>query len=313
MSDDHFQIKDSLIKEIANLGLIYSKASLSEFTTFRTGGIADYIFEAKDEASLVEAINIFKKEHVPIHIIGGGSNLLISDMGLRGVVVKIANDISSIEINNKEIYAPAFMLKEKFMESVINAGFGAIEFMAGIPGTIGGGIFMNAGTYMGDFASILSRIKIIDEKGYLQNIDVNPKIFSYRNMGIPDNSVILGGFFSLPDIERDERDKLKEKIRDIINERWQKHPMEYPSAGSVFKNPEGYSSWKLINDSGLKGFSIGGAMVSTKHTNFIINTGNALSMDIYKLIKHIQAVVYDKFSVRLETEIKFMGDFLEDV
>jgi UDP-N-acetylmuramate dehydrogenase len=179
--------------------------------------------------------------------------------------------------------------------------------MAGIPGAVGGGIYMNAGTYMGSFSDILDSVKVLLHDGTVVNISMDRNESSYRKMDLPENSVILGGFFKLP--EADDAGDLKKRIDEIISDRHTKHPMEYPSAGSVFKNPEGYSSWKLIDDAGLKGFSIGGAMVSGKHTNFIINAGGAVSSDIYRLVKHVQERVYGKSGVMLETEIRLMGEF----
>jgi UDP-N-acetylmuramate dehydrogenase len=160
---------------------------------------------------------------------------------------------------------------------------------------------------MGCFSDILRKIRISDFRGNINEIEVTCESSGYRHMEIPENSIILGGIFSLPDAENP--DEVRKRINDIIADRWQKHPMEFPSAGSVFKNPEGYSSWKLINDSGLKGFSVGGARVSEKHTNFIVNNSNASSSDIYRLIRHIQETVYKRFSVNLETEIRFIGEF----
>jgi len=179
--------------------------------------------------------------------------------------------------------------------------------MAGIPGSVGGGIFMNAGTFMGCFVDILKKIRGVDYNGSLFEVDAGSDISGYRKMNLPDNTVITGGIFSLP--ENDNPGEPGKRVEEIIKDRWSKHPMDYPSAGSVFKNPEGYSSWKLINDSGLKGCSIGGAMVSEKHTNFIINTGNALSCDIYNLIRHVQDTVFKNTGVTLETEIKILGEF----
>lgn len=307
MKNTEIKIPDSIIREISLLGNCHKEFPMSAVTTFRTGGVADYLLEPFDEASAASAVSILKHGNIVFHIIGGGSNLLVSDSGLRGVVIRFADDNAGTRLLNGSIYASSSVSKERFISGAIEKGFGGVEFMAGIPGTVGGGIYMNAGTYMGSFSDILSKIRVSDYYGNIREIEVSCESSGYRYMEIPENSIILGGLFSLPVSENSE--EVRRRVDEIIADRWKKHPMEFPSAGSVFKNPEGHSSWKLINDSGLKGFAIGGAMVSEKHTNFIINTGNALSSDIYRLVKHIQESVYNHFSVKLETEIRILGEF----
>ena len=300
-------MSDQVIRELSLSGKVSGNFPLSSVTTFRTGGAADYLFEPESEESAAKALSILSGEKIPFHIIGGGSNLLVSDEGLRGVVVRFADENASLSEENGLIYAPSSLSKERFISGVIERGFGGVEFMAGIPGAVGGGIYMNAGTYMGSFSDILRKIKIADYCGNIKEIDVTCDLSGYREMKIPSGCAILGGYFSLP--RTDSPESVRRSVDDIIADRWKKHPMEYPSAGSVFKNPEGYSSWKLINDSGLKGYAVGGAMISEKHTNFIINTGNALSSDIYRLVNHVRETVYSRFGVKLETEIRMMGDF----
>ena len=300
-------ISEKIAKELSIYGKIEFNFSLSHNTTFKTGGNADLFIEPFSEDSLTSILPLLKQDGIPFHIIGGGSNLLISDKGLRGATITISGLENSFKISEGNIYAGAALSKEVFISKAISAGFGGVEFMAGIPGTIGGGIFMNAGTNMGSFVDILKKIKCVDYNGSLIDVDAETDISGYRKMNLPENTVITGGIFSLPEIE--DIDKARKCVDDIITDRWKKHPMEFPSAGSVFKNPEGFSSWKLIDDSGLKGIRIGGAMVSEKHTNFIINTGNATSSDIYNLITHVQESVYNKSGVRLETEIKILGEF----
>lgn len=299
--------KESVIKEISKSGKVQFNSPLSLCTTFKTGGFADLLIEPFTEDSISSIIPLLKEEGIPFCIIGGGSNLLISDKGLRGAVIKISGIENSFQISGEYIYAGAALSKERFISEAVSAGFGGVEFMAGIPGSIGGGIFMNAGTYMGSFSDILKKIRGVDYNGSVIEVDAESDISGYRMMSLPENTVITGGVFSLP--ESENAAETGKCVDDIISDRWKKHPMDYPSAGSVFKNPQGHSSWKLINDSGLKGCKIGGAMVSEKHTNFIINTGGALSCDIYNLIRHVQKTVYEKTGVELETEIKIMGEF----
>ena len=294
-------------KELSQYGRVEFNSPLSLHTTFKTGGNADILITPYNEDSIARIIPIIKNEHIPIYVIGGGSNLLISDKGLQGITIKIADLNNNFNVSDKYIYAGAGLSKEQFISDAINSGFGGIEFMAGIPGTIGGGIYMNAGTYMGSFSDILKRIRLINDNASIVEVDTDELKSGYRRIAIPENNIIIGGYFSLP--KADNIAETKMQIDSIIKDRWEKHPMDYPSAGSVFKNPETYSSWKLINDSGLKGYRIGGAEISEKHTNFIINKGNAASSDIYNLIRYIQEKVYADTGIQLETEIKMLGEF----
>lgn len=298
---------DKIIRELKQYGIVSQNTPLAEHTSFKTGGPAAIFVEPFDENGVVQTFITALAAGLKVFVIGGGTNLLISDDGISELVIKISDTNFYPEINEEFIYSSAFVSKDNFIEAVIKAGFGGVEFMAGIPGAIGGGIFMNAGTFMGCFSDILYRIKIIDSLGKISEIDLDKEDSGYRKMNIPDEGIILGGYFKLPHAH--DRDDLNTCIKTIVDERWIKHPMDYPSAGSVFKNPQGHSSWKLIDDCGLKGYKIGGAMISQKHTNFIINTGNALSQDIYDLIKHVQLTVYEKTGVNLETEVRIKGSF----
>lgn len=298
---------NELIEELSRSSTVKEGALLSDYTTFKTGGRADLFIEPFDETGVTEALSLVRSAGIPLTVIGGGSNLLISDKGLRGAVIKISAEGFNPEIIEGNIYSSSFVSKERFIEFAIESGCGGVEFMAGIPGSIGGGIFMNAGTFLGSFLDIIYRIRIADSSGKVAEMEIDRSSSGYRKMSIPDDSVILGGYFNLPPAE--DIDALKSCIKVTVDERWIKHPMEYPSAGSVFKNPEGYSSWKLIDDCGLKGYRIGGAMISEKHTNFIINTGNATSQNIYDLIRYIQFTVYEKTGIHLDTEVRITGSF----
>jgi UDP-N-acetylmuramate dehydrogenase len=205
------------------------------------------------------------------------------------------------------VYADASVRKEDFVSACLENGLEGVEFMAGIPGCIGGGIAMNAGTLMGSFSDILTDVDILDMKGEIKKIPVSREMSSYRRLHLPEYVAIMGGHFKLQrsaDVRSAEM-----RVGEILKDREGKHPLEYPSAGSVFKNPEGHSSWKLINDAGLKGVRIGGACISAKHTNFIINECNATSSDIHRLIIHVQETVERKFGIHLEPEVKMIGEF----
>ncbi len=297
----------SCSRNLERLGNVYSNIPLARFTTFRTGGIAEILFEPAGEAQLCEAINLLAEQEIPCTIIGGGSNLLVSDRGIKGAVIRVCREEERPLFLDSLVYAPAWISKEMLIGFAVENSLGGIEFMAGIPGTVGGGIYMNAGTNTGCFSDILREIKVMRPGAGIETLRAGSILPQYRKIHLPEGSVILGGYFSLP--QSDSSESVKKCVEDIINERHAKHPMEYPSAGSVFKNPEGLSSWKLINDAGLKGCRWGGAMVSEKHTNFIINTGDATSEDIYNLVKHVQQTVHASTGVMLETEIRLLGEF----
>jgi UDP-N-acetylmuramate dehydrogenase len=301
------KIFNSVYNDLEKLGKTSPGAFLSAYTTFRTGGPADILFEAAGEKEVCCAVSLLRESGTEYTVIGGGSNLLVSDSGIRGVVVRIADDNAAPVLSNGKVYASACVSKEMFINFAADNGFGGIEFMAGIPGTIGGGIFMNAGTFMGSFSDILASVKVLLADGTVDSVTMDEEISRYRKIYLPENCLILGGLFGLNEIENAQT--VRDCVRDIIADRRVKHPMDYPSAGSVFKNPVGHSSWKLINDAGLKGFSIGGAKVSEKHTNFIINAGGATSADIYRLVKKVQERVFDSSGIMLETEIRLLGNF----
>lgn len=302
---------DNDITELSKLGAFYKDWPLSHYTSFKTGGLADYVSIPDSLESLQKVVCIAGKAAMKMTIIGGGSNLLISDRGLHGLVVVVrAHGESGGEIRlegDGRLFSEAAVTKECFIDYCVKKGLAGTDFMAGIPGCLGGGIKMNAGTFMGNFIDILDEVVLVLPDGSVVNKKIDKNDARYRELALPADSLIYGAYFRMP--AKGSVSEEEKKIANILADRAGKHPLEYPSAGSVFKNPEGYASWKLVNDSGLKGFRIGGAMVSTKHTNFIINYDHASSLDIYRLIKHVQQTVWEKFQVKLEPEIKMLGDF----
>jgi UDP-N-acetylmuramate dehydrogenase len=305
---------NDLHKEIHSLdtcGTLLRDEPMSSYTSFRTGGPADYII-TPDSCSDIPAIVKFCRENsVPLTVIGWGSNLLVSDRGIRGLVLRAAAGTDRrpvIEIREGgSVYAEASVLKSDFISFCADAGLAGVEFMAGIPGCVGGGVFMNAGTNMGDFAGILKKIFCADSEGNLFEISADAGLAGYRSIALPSGAVITGAEFTL---EKGNDPRLvHERVKAIIGDRNKKHPVTFPSAGSVFKNPPGHSSWKLIQDAGLRGRRVGGAMISELHTNFIINAGGATSADILNLVREVQEKVYSVFGVALETEIRLTGEF----
>ena len=302
-------LNKELSKYLSQLGYIEFNVNMADYTTFKTGGPADVLFIPSKTENIEPAIKALKS-NTPLTVIGGGSNLLVGDKGIRGVVIIIAEkDFCELKItfDGAFVYADASIPKEKFINIAIENGMTGVEFMTGIPGTIGGGIMMNAGTYMGSFADILRKIHYINNNGETIILDVDSTMASYRNLKISDICVITGAQFELKPAQ--DIEECYKTVKEILDDRASKHPLEYPSAGSVFKNPEGHSSWQLINNAGLKGAECGGAAVSTKHTNFIINKNNATSKDILSMIQKIQDEVLKKFDISLETEVKMIGEF----
>ncbi len=300
----------NVIEFLNGTGIIKFDEPMKNYCTFKCGGPADILVYPDSSDSLSRIMIMAGDENVPVTVIGGGSNLLVGDRGIRGIVIRISDDKvmnSSIHPADDFIYSDASISKKDFMSFCIEAGYEGVEFMAGIPGSVGGGIIMNAGTGRGAFVDILDSIDIVDRCGAVRNIRIRHDMTSYRELRVDDGAAVTGGFFRLKKL-RNKAATIK-LVNDILEERKKKHPITYPSAGSVFKNPEGHSSWKLINDSGLKGTIVGGAMVSELHTNFIINQGNAKSADIFNLIEKVRGEVFRRFNILLETEIRMLGEF----
>lgn len=301
---------DLIAKEIAQYAYIIKEADMREYTTFKTGGIADMLVYPSGVEDISAIIKYAKKNGVPLTVIGGGSNLLVSDKGIRGIVIRMAEDnvkkgIITIK-GEGNIYADSIVRKRDFIEFSANNGYTGSEFIAGIPGCIGGGVHMNAGTFMGTFVDILDRVQYVNSNGDICEKSVTSDMAKYRELDLGDALVICGANFLMKG--KKPSDEIIKDITAIIEDRKTKHPQQ-PSAGSVFKNPDGHFSWKLVDDAGLKGKKIGGAMVSTLHTNFIINNGGATSRDVKELIELVRSTVREKFGVVLNPEVKSVGEF----
>jgi UDP-N-acetylmuramate dehydrogenase len=298
--------KKDFLEHIGQCGRVFENVSMSDFTSFACGGTADLLIIPNSAAALAA----IQKELAPtgqsVTVIGGGSNLLVGDKGIRGIVVAVretAGNAGIIENAGGLVYADALVQKSRFIDFCVQKGFGGMEFLAGIPGCIGGGIAMNAGTDKGTFSGILKRIVYARQNGALVTCDAPAS--GYRNFFL-EEGIIAGAYFELSAADPSVTGK---SVLGAIEQRKAKHPLEYPSAGSVFKNPPGEAAWKLIDKAGFKGRREGGAMVSEKHTNFIINIGAAKSSDIRSLIEMIQSAVMDKFSIKMEPEVKMIGEF----
>lgn len=280
---------------------------MSKHTTFRIGGNADVFVSISNETELVELIAYLKEEQVPYYIIGNGSNLLVSDKGFNGVIIEIGSNYKDIRVRDNQIIARAGALLSAVSHVALENNLAGMEFASGIPGTVGGAIIMNAGAYGGEMKQVASQIKAIMPDGTIKILSNEDMKFEYRNSRAKkEGFVILQVTYQLTKGEREVIDGI---MRDLNMKRRDKQPLEYPSAGSTFKRPEGYFAGKLISDAGLKGFSIGGAQVSEKHAGFLINKDNATSADMYKLIMEVRDRVKESTGVELEPEVIFLGDF----
>jgi len=279
---------------------------MSRHTTFRTGGPADCFIRISSKDELSKLISFLKKENIDYFITGNGSNLLVSDKGYRGVIISMAG-LDELKVNKNHIYAGAGVLTSKVAQSALLNSLTGMEALAGIPGSVGGCLRMNAGAYGSEMKDVVESAEIMFEDGHIETIPVDDLKLRYRGSRMADeNLLVIGVTFSL---FTGEKNSIEEAMADFASRRRDKQPLEYPSAGSTFKRPEGYFAGKLIQDAGLRGFSIGGAQVSEKHCGFVVNKGGATSKDVMDLIRHVQKTVLDNSGVKLETEVILLGDF----
>lgn len=280
---------------------------MKNHTSFKLGGPADMFIEPDNTAELVEAIKDLREHNTPYYIIGNGSNLLVSDKGLRAAVVKIGEKFADIEIDGDNIEAGCGILLSTLSKIAAKSGLAGMEFASGIPGTLGGAVTMNAGAYGGEMKDIIMWVEALDQNlklKRLQNAEMN---FEYRRSVIePGKHIVTRCGIRL---KKGNSEDINKKMAELTEKRKSKQPLHLPSAGSTFKRPEGYFAGKLIEDSGLRGFSLGGAQVSALHCGFVVNNGDATAQDVYDLIRHVQKTVYEKFSVKLEPEVRILGEF----
>ncbi len=293
--------------EIAGETNVCVQEPMSRHTTFRIGGPADYFVLPHSSGELAALIAFCRENQVPWHIIGNGSNLLVGDKGVRGVVIQLFKNFQNISIEGETVTLQAGVINSLAAKRILDAELTGFEFAAGIPGTIGGAVVMNAGAYGGEMKDIISEVTVLDENGELCTLLNSELEMGYRTSIIARRGyVVTEAKLSL---QRGERGKIAARMEELKEKRVTKQPLEYPSAGSTFKRPEGYFAGKLIMDAGLRGFSVGGAQVSEKHCGFVINTGGATAADVVALMEAVQHTVQEKFAVSLEPEVKRLGEF----
>ncbi|WP_294399073.1 UDP-N-acetylmuramate dehydrogenase [uncultured Clostridium sp.] len=294
-----------LFNEFYDINDIKIDEKLSEYVNFKVGGPADILLIPNSKEQVIKSIKICKENNIPFYLIGNGSNILVRDGGFRGVVLSLKN-VKNIYVDGEKIEAECGVMLKEVSDKAIENSLTGFEFACGIPGTIGGAVFMNAGAYDGEISKVIESAEVIDENCNIIRLSREELDFGYRSsLVMKKGYTVLSAVFKL---EKGQVKTIKELIEDLTNKRESKQPLEYPSAGSTFKRPAGYFAGKLIQDAGLKGYSIGGAAVSEKHSGFVINKGNATAKDITDLIKHIQDEVKKQFGVDLHPEVRIIGE-----
>ena len=295
------------IKQQLTTGTLLEQELMSRHTSFRIGGPADYFVEPASVDELAGVLSLARQEKVPFFIVGNGSNLLVSDEGFRGMIVHTGGSLRSISVEGDVIYAQAGALLGAVAGAALEAELTGMEFAAGIPGTLGGAVCMNAGAYGGEMKDILLDAEVLTQDGERLVIPVEELDLSYRHSIIFEkNYIVLAAHIRL---SRGDKTQIRNRMNELAGARKEKQPLEYPSAGSTFKRPAGYFAGKLIDDAGLRGFSYGGAQVSEKHCGFVINKDHATAKDIVTLMKEVNRIVTKKFGVSLEPEVKMIGEF----
>ena len=302
-------MNDQFLTELQNVmggSGIFMEEPMKKHTTFRVGGPADVLVQP-DETALAAILALCRQYHVSYSFIGNGSNLLVGDKGIRGVVIEMTDPMGNIEVDGTKITAQAGAMLSKIANTAASNGLGGMEFAAGIPGSVGGAVVMNAGAYGGEMKDIIERVYVLDENGAQLELDRDALDLGYRHSCIPDKKYIVTKVV-LELVPRDEAE-IRSEMKELNEKRAEKQPLQYPSAGSTFKRPEGYFAGKLIMDAGLRGYQVGGAQVSEKHCGFVINKGDATAADICQLMQDVADKVQAQFGVVLEPEVKMIGEF----
>ena len=286
---------------------VFTEEAMSQHTTFKIGGPADYFLMPDKGEDVGRVIKICKEKEIPYFILGNGSNLLVGDGGYRGAVIQIYRNMSSVTVEGNEITAQAGALLSAVAAAAKNASLTGFEFAGGIPGTIGGAVVMNAGAYGDEMKDVLTEVTVMNAEGDIFTLPTEELELGYRTSIIKTAGYIV--LEAKIRLKEGNPEVIRETMKDLTIRRTTKQPLEYPSAGSTFKRPEGYFAGKLIMDSGLAGYQVGGAQVSEKHCGFVINAGDATARDVRTLMDNVRDIVYKKYGVTLEPEVKFLGEF----
>lgn len=286
---------------------IHLQEPMEQHTTFRVGGPADCLVELENTEQLKKIQQYLYAIEMPFMVLGNGSNLLVSDNGYEGIVLQIGNRMSDVQVQGNSVIAQAGAPLAKIARVAMEHGLTGLEFASGIPGTVGGGVVMNAGAYGGEMSQVITRVTVLNKNGELLELDNETMEFGYRNSIIKHQPFVVTEVTF--ELKPGDAQQIKATMEELNAKRREKQPLEYPSAGSTFKRPEGYFAGELIMNAGLRGKQVGGAQVSEKHCGFVINKENATATDIMQLIHEIQATVEEKYDVKLEPEVIFLGRF----
>ncbi len=294
-------------QEIAGKEQVLIQEPMKNHTTFRIGGPAACFVRPQDAGQVERILHICRENEVPWFILGNGSNLLVSDRGFDGVIIQIYRNMSRIQVSGHHMTVQAGALLSAVAKQALREGLSGLEFASGIPGTVGGAVVMNAGAYGGEMKDVVESVTVLDEEGAVRKLAREELQMGYRTSLVKKKGyTVLEAVLKLND---GDPAAISARMEALKEQRVSKQPLEYPSAGSTFKRPEGYFAGKLIMDSGLRGFRVGGAQISEKHCGFVINTGDATAEDVVRLIRQVQDIVYEKFHVKLEPEVRFLGIF----
>ena len=297
----------SLFQKIMDDSRILIHEPMSMHTTFRIGGPADYFLLPQSPDEVQKIIEICSQNGTPWFVVGNGSNLLVSDQGCRGVIIQIFRNMSGISIENQCIRAQAGASLKALSKEAMEASLTGFEFAGGIPGTLGGAVAMNAGAYGGEMKDVLQEITVLTPSGRQMTLQADQLELGYRTSVVKTKEYVV--LEAVMKLQPGQKEAICAVMGDLSQQRRSKQPLEYPSAGSTFKRPQGYFAGKLIMDAGLRGYRLGGAQVSEKHCGFVVNCGGASASDVIGVMRHVQEEVWRQFQVELEPEVKLLGDF----
>ena len=278
---------------------------LSKYTTFRVGGPAKVFLTIHSEEELRNIFLALKKQNLPYFVLGNGSNLLVSDEGYEGVIIYLGEEFQEVEVSGTQIRAKAAALLGKVARIAMEEALAGLEFAAGIPGSLGGGVVMNAGAYGGELSQVITKVRAMNPEGEVVTLEKEELLLGYRTSIFKTRPFVILEIFM--ELIKGDKEEIQGKIKEYTKARVEKQPLEYPSAGSTFKRPEGYFAGKLIMDAGLRGYRVGDAQVSEKHCGFVINRGNATASDIKTLMSDVAKKVKEEFGVDLEAEVILLG------
>ena len=285
---------------------IKTNEPMNQHTSFRVGGPAKFFLTVRSEEILSKILIVLKDKKLPYFVLGNGSNLLVSDAGYEGVILYLGEEFAGIKVDGTKIRAGAAAFLGKVARKALEEELSGLEFAAGIPGSLGGGIVMNAGAYGGELSQVVTKVRVMDPEGNIVTLEKEELLLGYRTSVFKQKPYIILEVFM--ELQKGSKAEIQGKMEEYTKARMDKQPLEYPSAGSTFKRPEGHFAGKLIMDAGLRGYQVGGAQVSEKHCGFVINKGNATATQIRTLMNDVAAKVKEQFGVELEAEVILLGE-----